>query len=168
MAARAGFEPSTLQTKGDKPTNEPPRPKIFIFIRLYLFAYIGIYLLKPFYISSLVFILTYSNSHSDDMWIVCCRNKQRLIDVTLHNKFSYVMFFVCLWFVFCVFVFLCVCVLCIDLCFACLCHSMVDDKGYTHLFIHCKLYLKYVTYLCYVFMMFYIFGTQSIRLEVLN
>ena len=27
VAARAGFEPMTLWTKGDKCTNEPPRPK---------------------------------------------------------------------------------------------------------------------------------------------
>ena len=26
MAARAGFEPTTLRTKGDESTNKPPRP----------------------------------------------------------------------------------------------------------------------------------------------
>ena len=26
VAARAGFEPATLRTKGDESTNEPPRP----------------------------------------------------------------------------------------------------------------------------------------------
>ena len=32
LAARAGFEPTTLQTKGDESTNEPPRPTTIIIV----------------------------------------------------------------------------------------------------------------------------------------
>ena len=30
MEARAGFEPTTVRTKGDESTNEPPRPTISV------------------------------------------------------------------------------------------------------------------------------------------
>ena len=30
VAARAGFEPTTLKTKGAESTNEPPRPTIYL------------------------------------------------------------------------------------------------------------------------------------------
>ena len=32
VAARAGFEPETLRSKGVEATNEPPRPTRFIFV----------------------------------------------------------------------------------------------------------------------------------------
>src|SRR6218665_1441295 len=34
-AARAGFEPTTLRTKGDKSTNKPPRPT-FVYVFFYV------------------------------------------------------------------------------------------------------------------------------------
>jgi len=33
-AARTGFEPTTLQTKDDESTNEPPRPTIYTVQRI--------------------------------------------------------------------------------------------------------------------------------------
>ena len=32
VAARAGFEPTTLRTKGVETTNAPPRPTIYMFV----------------------------------------------------------------------------------------------------------------------------------------
>ena len=32
MAARPGFEPATLQTKGDESTNEPPHPTVIVLV----------------------------------------------------------------------------------------------------------------------------------------
>ena len=38
LAARVGFEHTTLRTKGDESTNEPPRPTFVprVFVHLYL------------------------------------------------------------------------------------------------------------------------------------
>jgi len=35
VVAKAEFEPTTLQTKGDEPTNEPPRPTTQLLSHIY-------------------------------------------------------------------------------------------------------------------------------------
>ena len=46
MAARAGFEPTTLQTKGDESTNEPPRPTI-PHLLLFMHLFVGLAFTVP-------------------------------------------------------------------------------------------------------------------------
>ena len=54
VAARAGFQPATLRTKGDESTNEPPRPGPIKVCIAYTYTYMHAYTLESLHVYSCI------------------------------------------------------------------------------------------------------------------